>query len=152
MLKLSRRCPDISVISTALLIVLLSLPVASQQLASRAAALPSSATPPRPMAAIDRAVTLSGNYLERASGPNGKFSYRVALESGHVSSSYNIVRHAGAIYALAMFNGSHPNRNAVDAMTRAANFMRSSYISQDARSKTLVVWSQPVGHQNVACE
>jgi hypothetical protein len=35
-------------------------------------------------------------------------------------------------------------------MTRAANFMRSSYISQDARSKTLVVWSQPLPRKSDA--
>jgi hypothetical protein len=96
----------------------------------------------RSLSPIDRAIALSADYLERASGPDGKFVYRVAPDSGHVSSSYNIVRHAGAIYALDVFNGSHPDRSASDAMIRAANFMRANYISQDSHSRTLVVWSR----------
>jgi len=84
------------------------------------------------------------HYLNRVCGETGRFAYLVDTRSSHISRSYNIVRHAGAIYALGMFNGSHPDRNAVDAMIRAANFMRANYVSQDARSKTLVVWSRPV--------
>ena len=47
------------------------------------------------------------------------------------------------MYALAMLNRVHPDRNAVDAMVRAANFMRADYLALDARSNALAVWSRP---------
>jgi hypothetical protein len=56
------------------------------------------------------AITLSADYLERACGPDGRFSYEVAPASGRLSPSYNIVRHAGTIYALRMFNGSQSRK------------------------------------------
>ncbi len=75
---------------------------------------------------------------------NGRFAYRVDTNSGRQSSSYNVVRHAGAMYALGMFNDFHPDPGTVSAMSRAAGFLRASYIGPDARSNTLVVWSRPL--------
>jgi hypothetical protein len=99
---------------------------------------------PVSLAGVSRAIDLSAHYLESACGENGKFAYRLDPNSGQLSSSYNIVRHAGAMYALAMLNGSHPDRKAVDATVRAAAFMRANYIGSDARSNALVVWSRPL--------
>lgn len=94
-------------------------------------------------AEIDRAIALSADYLERACGPDGRFVYRINVNSGEQSHSYNIVRHAGAMYALAMLQHSEPNQQAVDAMARAAFFMRQNYIGPGMRSNQLVVWSRP---------
>ena len=91
-----------------------------------------------------RAAELAASYLERACGMNGKFAYRVDTNSGTVSSAYNVVRHAGAMYALGMFNSFHPNPRAVNAMIRASGFLRANYIGPDARSNALVVWSRPL--------
>jgi hypothetical protein len=93
---------------------------------------------------LSRAIDLAADYLERACGMNGRFAYRVDTTSGRQSSSYNIVRHAGAMYVLGMFNNSHPDPQAVNAMIRAAGFLRVNYIGPDARSNTLVVWSRPL--------
>jgi hypothetical protein len=92
---------------------------------------------------VGQAVALSGGYLERACGPDGKFMYEIETRNGEQASSYNIVRHAGAIYALAMLNRSTPDRKAVDAMVRAATFMRQNYIAPGTHSGQLVVWSEP---------
>ena len=70
-------------------------------------------------ASLNPAINLAAMYLESACGESGRFAYRLDPGSGQLSSSYNIVRHAGAIYALAMFNRSHPDRAAVDAFTRS---------------------------------
>jgi hypothetical protein len=99
---------------------------------------------------ISQAIALSGGYLERACGPDGKFVYEITTPFGEQTSSYNIVRHAGAMYALALLNRSRPDRKAVDAMVRAANFMRQNYIGQDAHSGQLVVWSEPTGPHSEA--
>jgi hypothetical protein len=60
-----------------------------------------------------------------------------------VSPSYNIVRHAGAIYALAMLNRVQSDLNAVDTMVRAAHFMHAYYLAPDPRGNGLVVWTRP---------
>jgi len=101
-------------------------------------------------AQISHAIALSAGYLKRACGPDGKFVYEIDIDTGKQSSSYNIVRHAGAMYALAMLNRSTPDRKAVDAMVRAAAFMRKNYIGPGGRPGQLVVWSEPTGHRSDA--
>jgi len=101
-------------------------------------------------AEVDRAITLAASYLERACGPDGRFVYRISISSGQQSHSYNIVRHAGAIYALAMLQRSKPDQKAVDAMLRAAFFMRQNYIGTGVRPDQLVVWSKPLPQPSAA--
>jgi len=78
-------------------------------------------------------------YLERACGPDGKFVYQVNIVSRRESSSYDIVRHAGAMYALAMVNRAHPDPQAVAALIRAAKFLREKYIGPGPRPGQQVV-------------
>lgn len=87
----------------------------------------------------------SVGYPMKACSPRGRFAYIVDAADGGVSRSYNIVRHAGAIYALAMYNQYHPDARALDTMARAATFMRTVYMSRDAHSNELVVWSKAAG-------
>jgi hypothetical protein len=94
---------------------------------------------------IDRAISLSGGYLERTCDPDGKFVYEIDINTGKQSPSYNIIRHAGAIYALGMLNSYAPDRKVVDAMVRAAAFMRRNYIRPGIGSNQLAVWSEPTG-------
>jgi hypothetical protein len=94
-------------------------------------------------AQISNAIALSAGYLERACGPDGKFVYEIDINTGKQSSSYNIVRHAGAMYALAMLNRSTPNQEAVETMVRATKFMRQNYIGPGVRPGQLVIWSEP---------
>lgn len=93
---------------------------------------------------INHAIELATSYLERACGPDGKFVYQVNIASGRESPSYDIIRHAGAMYALAMANRAHPDPRAVAALTRAAKFLRLSYIGPGVRPGQQVVWSQPL--------
>lgn len=99
---------------------------------------------------LAHAVAIAAEYLERNCDASGRFAYLVDTDSGQISPSYNIVRHAGAIYSLAMLNRVHHDLNAVNAMVRAANFMRMNYIAPDTRSRALAVWSLPVPSNEVA--
>jgi hypothetical protein len=99
---------------------------------------------------VSQAIALSAGYLERACGPNGRFVYEVDINTGRQTPSYNIVRHAGAIYALAMLNRSTPEPKAVDAMVRAATFMRQNYIGPGVRPNQLIVWSGTREHRSQA--
>jgi hypothetical protein len=121
----------------------------SEQRERPADRMPEAPLPTR--AQISNAIALSGGYLERSCGPDGKFVYEIDINTGkQTSSSYNIVRHSGAIYALAMLNRSTPDRKAVDAMVRAATFMRQNYIGSGPRPDQLVVWSEPTTHRSEA--
>jgi len=97
---------------------------------------------------VSHAIALSAGYLERACGPDGKFVYEVDINSGKKSHSYDIVRHAGAIYALAMLNHAHPDPQAVNAMVRAAAFLRQNYVGPGVRPGHLAVWSEPLAEQS----
>jgi hypothetical protein len=99
---------------------------------------------------VSHAIALSGDYLERACDPDGKFVYQVNTDSGKKSDSYNVVRHAGAMYALALLNQAHPDPQALDAMVRAAGFLRRNYIGPGVRPDQLVVWSEPLAQQSKA--
>ena len=119
----------------------ISLAVPAQGHASSVAPL----SAPTPSAAeVSHAIELAAGYLERACGPDGKFVYKVDIGSGKESSSYDIIRHAGAMYALAMVNRSHPDPEAVAAIIRAAKFLRENYVGLGVRPGQEVVWSQPL--------
>jgi len=99
---------------------------------------------------VAHAVDIATEYLERNCDQGGRFAYLVDIDSEKISPSYNIVRHAGAIYALAMLNRVHPDLNAVNAMVRAARFMCTNYIGADSRSNGSAVWSRPMPSNEVA--
>jgi hypothetical protein len=99
---------------------------------------------------VSRATARAADYLEKTCDSNGRFAYLVDTDSGQVSLSYNIVRHAGAIYALATLDRSHANGNAANTMVRAANFLRTHYLAADARSDSLAIWSHPAPENKVA--
>lgn len=94
---------------------------------------------------VNKAISLAAGYLENACGPEGKFKYAVSTRTRQESESYNIVRHAGAIYALAMYNRSKPDRKAVEAMVRAARFMQKNYVRPGERYGQLAVRSESIG-------
>jgi hypothetical protein len=95
-------------------------------------------------AQLNAAINLSADYVKRASRQDGAFVYSVDTETRQVRPVYNIVRHAGVVYALGMFNRAHPDPKVEDVMVQAATFLRTRHISADPRSKTLVVWEQPI--------
>jgi hypothetical protein len=96
------------------------------------------------LAQVDQAIALSAGYLERACGPDGKFVYEVEIGTGKEIPSYYVLRHEGAIYALAMLNHSHHNPEAVEAMVRAARFLRENYIGPGARPDQSIIWTNPL--------
>jgi hypothetical protein len=77
---------------------------------------------PPSLADVSHAIELATGYLERACGPDGKFAYEVDIRNGQKSSSYNVIRHEGAIYALALASHVPPDPKAVETMVKAAGF------------------------------
>jgi hypothetical protein len=94
---------------------------------------------------VARAIDLSVAYLERSCLPEGRFVYMVDSSTGKQSEKYNVVRHAGAIYSLAVYNQLHPGKNALAAMVRAGEFLRKNYLHDDPGGRMRIVWPEPVG-------
>jgi hypothetical protein len=111
----------------------------SEHPGSHGGAMPEAPLPTR--TEISHAIDLSADYLESACGKDGKFVYDVDINTRRQASSYNIFRHAGAMYALGMLNRSKPDPKVVNAMVRAAKFMRQNYVGPGAHPDQLVVWS-----------
>jgi hypothetical protein len=118
----------------------------SEHLVHASGGVPEASLPTREQ--ISHAIALSAGYLERACGQDGKFVYEVEINSGRKSHSYDIVRHAGAIYALAMLNHSQPDTQAVDAMVCATAFLRQNYIGPGVRPGQLTVWSESLAQRS----
>ena len=121
---------------TPALLMLLSVPLCRAQTAPDAHRIES---PSRSPAAIQ----LSVRYLRRACDESGRFAYLVDSDSGHLSRSYNIVRHAGAVYSLEMANRLRPDTATQDTIVRAGGYLWNNYVGPDANSDVLAVWTRP---------
>jgi len=130
-------------VSRATLWLVLASSMTAQQSTPRDPQTRPAASRPDDVRRLSTAITTAAEYLERSCDAHGRFAYLVDTDSGRISSSYNIVRHAGAVYAFAMFNRFHPDSDAVGAMLRASDFMRRNYALRDGRSDSVAVWSRP---------
>jgi len=62
--------------------------------------------------AVDDAINRSANYLVKISKKDGMFEYRVNMDPTiKVEGKYNILRHAGTIYAMSMYYERHTDEN-----------------------------------------
>lgn len=94
---------------------------------------------------LHRAIQLAADYLVRACGPNGKFVYLAYLDPSEVpTGAYNIVRHAGTIYALGMHHQWRPTDAVRDAMVRATGYLKQQAIAPvPGCEEFLAVWQCP---------
>lgn len=89
---------------------------------------------------------LAAAYLIGAIEPDGRFIYRRDAVTGRIDPSrYNLLRHAGTLYALAEYYGHYPpTLEQRRALERAAGFLTNCCIAPVAdRSDLLAVWSPP---------
>jgi hypothetical protein len=96
--------------------------------------------PVRLSAAIDSAAA----YLLRSCDDDGRFTYRVDLNpSIQPEPRYNILRHAGAIYALAQYHERHPDDGTRKVLLRAGSFLKEAIGPVAGNPHLLAVWSLP---------
>jgi hypothetical protein len=95
--------------------------------------------------AVSAAIHLGAEYLVRACGPDGRFVYRINLDPRvEPKRKYNILRHAGAMIALAEYHAWHPRDAVRDAVIRAGRFLWSHGVAPlRGRPDLLAVWSRP---------
>jgi len=91
--------------------------------------------------AIDR----SARYLLERVKPDGSFRYIINMNPEvSVPQAYNVVRHAGALYALAMYYQARPDRTVDPALQKALDFLRRNTVAPvPGHTDCLAVWSKP---------
>lgn len=88
---------------------------------------------------------LSAKYLEEAVNDNGMFVYRINLDpSIAVKEKYNILRHAGTLYSLAMYHQVQPDQGTQDALERGGTYLLEEAVGPiNGHDDILAVWSKP---------
>ncbi len=94
---------------------------------------------------LSKAINLSAQYLIRSCDNEGKFVYRVNTNPDVVPApKYNILRHAGTIYALADYADKFNSPRATAACKRATEYLKKHTISPlDEDTSILAVWTYP---------
>jgi hypothetical protein len=92
---------------------------------------------------LDKSIALSAKYLANSCNDQGRFLYRVNLDpSVKIKPKYNTLRHAGSVYALAMYTGRNSDGNIRNALLRSARFLIEKAIRPiPERDDLLAVWS-----------
>jgi len=85
-------------------------------------------------------------YLAQACGPDGRFLYRINPQQiGQLPERYNILRHAGTLYALSCYAALTQDEACRQACARAADFMKTASLGNlPDRNDLLAVWSYPL--------
>jgi len=95
---------------------------------------------------IETAIKRSAKYLQKSVKENGMFEYRVNMDpSIKVKRKYNILRHAGAIYAMSQYLELYPQDYEMrSAIERAGKYLRDKAIEPvSGNQEMLAVWSKP---------
>lgn len=100
---------------------------------------------------VSKAIELSTAYLINANEPSGQFVYRVNPRRwGQTKKRYNVLRHAGAMYALAQAYQRQPNDDVRTVLIAASQFLKSRCMAPlPGRDDMLGIWSlQQVTYAN----
>jgi hypothetical protein len=95
--------------------------------------------------AVDDAINRSASYLVKITKEDGMFDYRVNMDPTiKVKDKYNILRHAGTIYAMSMYYERHPDENMRSAIERAGRYLQNeSILPVPGKDNMLAIWSKP---------
>jgi hypothetical protein len=114
---------------------------------------PSSAFPTHPAgqqepvdaARLEQAIHSSAQYLCRLNNTTGQFIYRINLnENVTPKPRYNMLRHAGTVYALANYHQCHPDSDTLETLQRSIDFLKAESLAPvPGRDDLLAVWCRP---------
>lgn len=91
---------------------------------------------------LREAMTDAARYLAGACGPDGRFVYRIHLDpKRQPAPSYNELRHAGAIYALAQHQRHWPEPEVAAAIGRATSHLWTYSRPVSSQPSRLAIWS-----------
>lgn len=90
------------------------------------------------------AAHLTGNKLLAELSSEGQFRYRFYLDRSKADSSrYNLLRHAGAVYALHQYHSMFPDNRIPVAVCNAASFLKQ-YTHAIPSGSALAIWTPTV--------
>jgi len=70
---------------------------------------------------------LAADYLMRNIGSEGRFIYRINMNPDvKVKSKYNLLRHAGTMYALATYNRKNPQENVEKVLLQSGGWLKEN--------------------------
>ncbi|NIP39770.1 MAG: hypothetical protein GWO07_16080 [Candidatus Dadabacteria bacterium] len=95
---------------------------------------------------LEAAIKSSAKYLQNRVKENGMFEYRVNIDpSVYVKPKYNILRHAGTIYAMSQYLEIYPeDKEMRKAVERAGIYLQKQAIETvSGKEDMLAVWSNP---------
>lgn len=92
---------------------------------------------------LNQAIHLAADYLLKICDDKGKFVYRINLNPKvKPKRKYNMLRHAGTMYALAMYEQKYPNAKTLDTLVRASQFLKKTIAPVPNKAGLLAVWSK----------
>ena len=94
---------------------------------------------------LARAIRLATSYLNQACKPSGQFTYCVHQDATQeLKPEYNILRHAGTLYALQMSHDRSPDPRTREVLIRAANFLQKETLAPlEKHPELFAIWSLP---------
>ncbi len=72
------------------------------------------------------AAVAGGDYLVRMTGPDGRFTYRYDPATEQIGEDYNLVRHAGTVYAMLELYGFSGDDDLLAAAERAIRYLTAA--------------------------
>jgi hypothetical protein len=97
-----------------------------------------------------RDATLAGGYLARAVQPDGRFIYEYDPTTDSTGGGYNMLRHAGSIYAMAELYEVAPDTALRAAAARALGYMTAQVAGRDSVAALLDDGSVKLGGNALA--
>jgi hypothetical protein len=92
---------------------------------------------------IDQAIHSAARYLCAQIKESGQFEYRINLNDEiAIAPRYNILRHAGTIYALGMYHEEFPSAETEAAILSAGSFLRQQIAPLAQKPHLSAVWSR----------
>lgn len=94
---------------------------------------------------LDTVIHFSARYLEENCDQEGKFNYRVNTNPQvSVQPKYNILRHAGTIYALAQYTQVFHKKETEKTLKRAIEFLKKKAMAPvPEHPEMMAIWSSP---------
>ena len=100
---------------------------------------------PLPVGEVQNAIQAAAGYLVSKSKENGMFEYRINMDPRIiVKEKYNILRHAGAIYALTQYYQYQPDADTLSVILRAGRYLQTESMHPvPGMEPMLAIWSDP---------
>jgi len=94
---------------------------------------------------LEKRIQSAGQYLCGQCTESGQFIYKTNLDSEiKHDKMYNVLRHAGTIYALTQFYRWHPSEETLSVLRRSTRFLKANCVAPVPRHPDLLaVWSSP---------